>query len=283
MPFRDPISFLVLPPGVTPPVVGQSIIFLDPGPPSPQIMFFTGDADEEEPAAIHTETGLAFGRMAMHLFGPIHDGGTSQQASIELASGTDGNPDSTLITLNAGAFLLVSENLTLEFDLDGDGQVNLLNSFIIDTVNDLMRIFHPLNVRESPVTTRIATTKREANSAAIGTTETTIDSVTAALTDGMIVRIRCVVFIQASVAADDCQVNIREDNASGTILTAYAQDIPITTRPLLIELEAEYEATATGNKTFVTTLDTVVGAGNMTAVASATRPSFLYVDYIREA
>lgn len=250
MPFRDPVSFLVLPPGAMPPVVGQPIIVLDPGPP-PSLKFFTGDADEDSPGAIFSQAFVT-GEMILTLLSPIHDSGINA-SSLQLMSGTDAAPDATEIRLVA-SIVIVEGNINVSGDL---------------TVESL------------PVPYRVATTEETTNSGAIGTTETTVISVTGALITGKRYRIRIAFPVQASVNGDDGVVNIREDSATGTLLTTYAFDVPIAARVEPVILEVEFPAASTGNKTFVATLDTIVGAGTMTMVASAARPAYMYVDYVR--
>jgi hypothetical protein len=132
-----------------------------------------------------------------------------------------------------------------------------------------------------PVTRRIATTRREVNGPTFTTTETVIDSVTAALVNGATYRIRWKVRVNPGTAGNDVQMAIREDNVSGTFIDAVAVDLPIINRTPFMFLEGEYTAVATGNKTFVGTGDRVAGSGaNDTPIASAASKSFLYVDYI---
>jgi hypothetical protein len=131
---------------------------------------------------------------------------------------------------------------------------------------------------------RIATmTPRTSNSAAIGTTETVIDTVVAPVVAGRIYKVTWDGRVNASNAGNDYTASIREDSVSGTILQSVAQDIPIINRTPRERLEVEYEADATEDKTFVLTLDLVAGTGTVTGTGAATQKVNFYVDYIRDA
>jgi hypothetical protein len=86
----------------------------------------------------------------------------------------------------------------------------------------------------------------------------------------------------SSVAADQVFVKIREDSVSGAILD-WRRYRAHTTTNWPYRTEVEYEADATEDKTFVLTLDRESGTGTSRRDASATSPSYFYVDYIREA
>lgn len=131
---------------------------------------------------------------------------------------------------------------------------------------------------------RIMTNTRTSNSGNVTTTETTIDSVTAALVVGRTYRVRWTAAVDSSVAGDTAFVRLREDSVSGSQLQIMRVHLPTTGGagthwPATIE--AEYTALATGNKTFVGTLVRVTGTGDIIVEAAATSPVYLYVDYIR--
>jgi hypothetical protein len=126
---------------------------------------------------------------------------------------------------------------------------------------------------------RIETQVRTSDSSGVTTTETAVDTVTAAVVAGRVYRIRYVM----RVNSDAYRVTIREDSASGTQLMLVNLDIPILFREPQTVLEAEYTADATEDKTFVGTIDRIAGSGTLIAVASAVSPTYLYVDYIRDA
>jgi hypothetical protein len=128
---------------------------------------------------------------------------------------------------------------------------------------------------------RIATTTETSNSSATsGTTELSVISVTAAVVIGRTYWVSTSFGLSASVAADDVQINIREDSVSGTIIQSDVIDAPIVNRIQRLVLEASYTADATENKTFVAALQRVAGTGTFTRLGSATRPAFLYVTYV---
>jgi hypothetical protein len=130
---------------------------------------------------------------------------------------------------------------------------------------------------------RIATTTATADSSTFTTTETTVMSVTAALVTGRTYRVRFYGRFNSSVSTDRVVARFREDNSSGTEIAT--TDTPLTnysgTFGHAIEIEIEYTASATGNKTFVVTGERGAGSGNCNLEAATTRPAYLYVDYIR--
>jgi hypothetical protein len=131
---------------------------------------------------------------------------------------------------------------------------------------------------------RIATTIRTSDSSGVTTTETTIDSVTAALVTGRTYRVRWTARVDGSVNADTLFVRIREDNVSGNQLQILRVEVPATGgvgTGYPGTIEAEYTAVATGNKTFVGTIVRASGTGTVNIEAGPNRPVYLYVDYIR--
>ena len=129
---------------------------------------------------------------------------------------------------------------------------------------------------------RIATDVDTADSGTFTTTETVVSTVVAALVSGRTYRVRWYGGCVTTVAADIYLGRIREDNVTGTILQERNRQIGTTSasgEPL--ELEAEFTAVATGNKTFVATGVRNGGTGTLHADATAVRPRYLYVDYIR--
>lgn len=130
---------------------------------------------------------------------------------------------------------------------------------------------------------RIATTTETTDSGTITSTETTVISVTGALVSGRTYRVRTVVGVMSSVAADNITVRLREDSSSGTLLNYDEVDIDRTsaTGNFKAVLEAEYTAGSSGNKTFVATVQQATGTGNCRMEAGTDHPSYLYIDYIR--
>lgn len=133
MVFKDPLRVLILPAGVTPPVVGQPVIFITPGPSilgdnSPEMRFYTGDADEELPSTIRGFVN-AFGAFGLSETSAKRNNST-RRASLALRSGTDALPD-------VAEAVLDSPKITLDItDPAVNGIVNILtdggNSFFED-------------------------------------------------------------------------------------------------------------------------------------------------------
>lgn len=128
---------------------------------------------------------------------------------------------------------------------------------------------------------RIATTIVTSNSAGITTTETTVASVTAPLVSGRTYRVRAAVAVDSTIAEDTVDVRLREDNSTGTEMNLRRVDCKDATGRWPGEIEAEYTAAATANKTFVVTYVRASGSGTIILIATATTPSHLYCDYIR--
>lgn len=129
---------------------------------------------------------------------------------------------------------------------------------------------------------RIATTIETSNSSGITTTETTIASVTAPLVAGRVYKVRFVGAADTSVAEDTADARIRQDSSGGTEMQLRRLDLKDATGRWPIEMEAEYTAVSTATKTFVATIVRTSGTGTIIRIASATVPTYLYVDYVRE-
>jgi hypothetical protein len=131
---------------------------------------------------------------------------------------------------------------------------------------------------------RIATDIDVADTSTFTTTETTCSSVVAALVINRTYRIRFVANFQSSVSGDTVNMRIREDSTIGTQLQGCRVHSVILTAGFGFQanIEAEYTAVATGNKTFVGTGERSSGTGNITCEGAATAPRYLYVDYIRD-
>jgi hypothetical protein len=127
---------------------------------------------------------------------------------------------------------------------------------------------------------RIATTIATATSAGVTTTETTIDSVTAALVNGRTYRIRWVTQATSTVASDRADVRIRLTSPAGSQLQSRSLNITSTTAGADGTIEAEYTAASTGNQVFAGTVVRGSGTGTITCPAATNRPRYLYVDYI---
>lgn len=129
---------------------------------------------------------------------------------------------------------------------------------------------------------RIATEEIVSNSANItSTTHVQVASIVAGLITGRTYRVTAVMKADSSVAEDTSDVRLREDSTAGTEMDLIRVDIKDATGRWRGRLEAEYTAVADGDKTFVLTMNRATGTGNVILIASATVPSYLYVDFIR--
>ncbi len=129
---------------------------------------------------------------------------------------------------------------------------------------------------------RIATTSRTADVTPI-TTEQIVDSVTAALVNTRVYKVRWTGHAYSTVKDGRVMIRIREDNLVG----ASRQQGIIYTSVLEanqegpLDVEFEYTAAASANKTFVATAQQVTGTGTVHVYATSFAPTYLYVDYIR--
>lgn len=148
----------------------------------------------------------------------------------------------------------------------------------------IQQIFDDLTLLRSDVdkllNRRLQTTTRTSNSGTF-TAETSLDTVTASLTSGRRYKVVYLARIQSSVADGYTRGRIREDNVSGTQLVDGQMPTTIAAnQSIILALECEYTAVSTGSKTFAATAQRQAGTGNLTATASATSPTLLYVEYI---
>lgn len=129
---------------------------------------------------------------------------------------------------------------------------------------------------------RIATSVDTADSATFTTIETVVGTVTAALVGGRTYRVRWVGSAQSTVADTGFLARIREDSLTGVLLVERTVWVATTTSSgVPADIEVEYAAVASGNKTFVATGAQNGGTGTLHADGLSTRPRYLYVDYIR--
>lgn len=129
---------------------------------------------------------------------------------------------------------------------------------------------------------RLATSIRIANSAGFTTTDTVTDSVTAPLVTGRLYLVKAYLLLRSTVANDTIVSRIREDALAGAQLLSARFTIHTTgsaTNHVGI-LEVHYTAVATADKTFVSTSIRGSGTGTITAVAAASDPAYMSVDYI---
>lgn len=128
---------------------------------------------------------------------------------------------------------------------------------------------------------RIITTTSTSDSSTYTTTETTLDTVTAPLVDGRTYCVRWSGGLVTTVAADISLIRMREDDSTGTLLVERNFYLASTSSGGFgTELEATFTAEATEDKTFVITGTRNGGTGTHHADGTATRPRYLYVQYI---
>ena len=127
---------------------------------------------------------------------------------------------------------------------------------------------------------RIATTVRTSSVGSITTTETEVDSVTAALVDGRTYRIRWAGPVQSTAGGDNIRLFIRQTNTSGAQLQLDNHQNQASSIKYGFIMEVEFTATSTADHEFIASLIRLSGTGTISSVASATQPAYLYVDYI---
>lgn len=128
---------------------------------------------------------------------------------------------------------------------------------------------------------RIATTTSTSDTATFTTTETVIDTVTAALVTGRTYQVRWAGGVASTVNDTAVLARIRDTNLVGT--TLQERNVPVTTTSssgVPVNIEAEYTAVATGNHTFVTTGLRNGGTGTLLGEGALTHPRYLYVNYL---
>lgn len=113
------------------------------------------------------------------------------------------------------------------------------------------------------------------------TAETEVQTVTVGLISGKVYRVVYKGTLQSSVGGDSARSRIREDNVTGTQLQNYRVPLQNAAAGFTADVEAEYTAVATADKTFSVTGERASGTGNISASASATGPAYLYVEFIR--
>lgn len=134
-------------------------------------------------------------------------------------------------------------------------------------------------IRAIKLNGRVGTTTAIASTATF-TAETLCDSITVPLVSGQVYSIVWATLMQSSVAADTARIRIRDTNITGTQLQVIRIGLPVASTGFPAYTYAEYTANATGSKTFVGTGERASGTGNITRVASATSPTYLFVTLI---
>jgi hypothetical protein len=127
-----------------------------------------------------------------------------------------------------------------------------------------------------PIATDISTV----DSGTFTTTETVVQSITASLVSGRTYWIRSIPHFSSTTATDSVAARLREDNLAGAELQSDVKEVMHTTLGTVFVLEYLYNATATGNKTFVLTALRTTGAGTARREAASNRPSYMYVEYV---
>lgn len=132
-----------------------------------------------------------------------------------------------------------------------------------------------------PASQRIDTATRSSNSAT-AISEMTVDSLTAPLIEGRTYAVQWFGKVNSTVAGDDVVIRIREDSSSGSVLLALNKDIAVLNREPFTPLYVEYTAGASGDKTFVVTLERDAGSGDVFAPGNSSSRAYLYVDYLQD-
>jgi len=110
-------------------------------------------------------------------------------------------------------------------------------------------------------------------------------SVTAAVVEGRIYRVRFAGLVSSTVMTDSVVLQIREDDEGGPLLATTV--VPLTgynsTFGYPLVREVEWTASATGSQTFAAVTSRFSGTGSAFVEAASNRPAYFYVDYIRDA
>lgn len=138
------------------------------------------------------------------------------------------------------------------------------------------------NITAEALNRREATTIAITDSATFTTTETLLDTVTATLVAGRTYRVRWSGGLVTTVAGDVALIRMRENDMAGTLLVERNFYLgSASSGGFGMDLEGEFTATSSGDKTFVVTGTRNGGTGTHHADGTVTRPRYLYVDDIR--
>jgi hypothetical protein len=127
---------------------------------------------------------------------------------------------------------------------------------------------------------RIATTTVTTDSAGFTTTETQLASVVASVVEGYTYKVVFNVGLELTVDGV-IRGTLRENTVGGTIVQLRDVWVDNVGTATGLWVEGQYTATATEDKTFVATGDVLSGGGTANLNASASFPSYLYVDFIQ--
>lgn len=131
---------------------------------------------------------------------------------------------------------------------------------------------------------RAGTNIRVTDTGAVTNTETLADTVTAYLVNGATYKVRWTPAVTSTVAGDSLFMRIRDTNLVGAqlqIIRAYVGATGGSGSRWPADIEVEFTATATGNKTFAGTYVRAGGTGNVNIHSTSTSPTYFYVDYVR--
>lgn len=136
-------------------------------------------------------------------------------------------------------------------------------------------------ISASDVNRRVGTTPATTDSSATsGTTELSVDQVTANLTLGRKYVVTWDMNWLGTVAADVFSLRIREGSGTGgaqlDLTSVKVQAATIPTEQAIVMVD--YTASATGSQTFTASLQRISGTGTVTAKGSVTQPRTLKVD-----
>lgn len=126
---------------------------------------------------------------------------------------------------------------------------------------------------------RIATTIETSDSSDFTTTETTGLSVTAALVEGRTYGVTVSANWSSTADGDVMFLRIWAGSTSGTQLHSSRLVLEQGAGPRS-HVYVEWEATSTGNQTFIVTGERESGSGTLHMDAAGTIPGYLFVDYI---
>lgn len=120
---------------------------------------------------------------------------------------------------------------------------------------------------------------REVNVGTFTTTRTILDTITVPVVAGRRYRILWDGEFQSSVAADLVRGQIH-DGALTTDPAIQLRQVgcPVLNQAYPLIMRCYFNATVTGNETFVATAARLTGTGNITAIANANSPTLFYVE-----
>lgn len=269
-------------------VIGPDNITIGPDSGGQVILDPTGWDDPQFPAIFFALTGYAryVATQAGHIqASPTFTGTNSERTNIQIMPpGMFLNDGVTPARRARITLASASKNLAGDF-LNGSIRFDSYDS-ISDTADLPVRVL----INEQLVTREVGVNVETTSTGDIGTTETVTDSVTAPLVIDRTYEIRWDGQIGPGTTdpavGDRAILRLREDSAAGTGMDLYRHFWEGA--PSLVQrknsLRGRYTATATGNKTFVVTLDLETGAAGVDLVrfGASDRPSILTVTEVSD-